>query len=158
MLWSCPSCGTENRIEETACSACGTPFRRLFDDAEETRAAPSTERAVGLSLALPGAGHIASGRVGEGVARAVVFAYALGTGLSVLVARGGRGLGPFLPLVALLMAAAAILYGITVADARRLARGEPQLLTTRMLLYGATGLIVLTVLVLVLSGMRVTRL
>jgi hypothetical protein len=39
-------------------------------------------------------------------------------------------------------------------DAARLARGEPPLITPRILLYGGAGLILLTVVVLVVVGVR----
>lgn len=155
VLWTCPTCDAENPLEAGVCTACGTPFRRLFEEPEAPRTT-HPGRAVALSLAFPGAGHVAAGRVAEGMARAVVFAYAVGTGVAMLAARGGVGAGPFLPLVALSFAVAAGLYAVSAVDAARAARGEPALLTSRMLLYGAAGLILLTVAVLVVSGLRAT--
>ncbi len=155
VLWTCPTCGSENRLEDRACRSCGTPFRELFEE-PTARPLPAPGRAVALSLLFPGAGHVAAGRVAEGVARAVVFAFALGTVLAIVLSRRGLGLGPFLALVGTLAAAAGLLYGLTAVDAHRLARGQPQIVTTRVLLYGATGLIVLTIAVLVLAGVRAT--
>jgi hypothetical protein len=156
VVWTCPTCGTDNALEAEQCAACGTPFGKLFQ-----RAAPGPkigpERAAGLSLLFPGLGHVVAGRVAEGVARAVVFAYAVATGISVLVARSGLGLGPFLPLMLLGFAAAAFLYGATAMDAGRVVRGRPPVLTTRMLLYGATTLMLITVAVLVIAGVRASR-
>jgi hypothetical protein len=111
-------------------------------------------RAVRFSLLFPGLGHAVAGRVAEGVARAVVFAYAAGTGISVVVARSGLGLGPFLPLMLLGFASAAFLYAATAVDAGRAVRGDRPVLTTRMLLYGAVALMLITVAVLVFLGIR----
>lgn len=155
VLWACPTCGRENELDATECAACGTPFARLLEEPPPRRTT-SPGRLIGFSLLFPGAGHVAGGRVAEGLARAVVFTFALGTAVTVLVARWGLGLGPFVPLVAVLVLAAAVLYGLTALDAGRLAEGRPPVLTTRALLYGATGLMLLLVGVLVVSGLRAT--
>jgi hypothetical protein len=42
------------------------------------------------------------------------------------------------------LASAAALYVVSTVDAGRVAQGERQVLTPRMLLYGATGLILVT--------------
>lgn len=156
VMWTCPTCASENRMEDRACRACGTPFRELFEE-PASRPAPEPRRAVGLSMLFPGAGHWLAGRLAEGVARAVVFAFAAGTAVAIVLSRRGQGLGPFLALVGALGVAAAVLYVLTAVDAGRLARNEPQVVSTRVLLYGATGLILLTVAVLVLAGIRATR-
>jgi predicted RNA-binding Zn-ribbon protein involved in translation (DUF1610 family) len=153
VVWTCPTCGTANDLEVASCQACGTPFGTLFREAAP-RTEVKPERAIRLSLLFPGLGHVVAGSVAEGVARAVVFAYALATGVSVLVARSGLGLGPFLPLMLLGFASAGILYVVTAMDAGRAARGDPPVLSTRMLLYGATTLMLITVSVLVIAGVR----
>lgn len=153
VVWTCPTCGGENPVDDPVCRSCGTPFRELFTE-PVTRVMPAPGRALGLSLLFPGAGHMAAGRVAEGVARAVVFGFALGASLTIVLSRQGLGLGPFLALVGVLGLAAVLLYALTATDAVRVVRGDPQLVTTRMLLYGATGLILLTVTVLVLVGIR----
>jgi hypothetical protein len=156
LAWTCPTCGNENAIEAQACAACGTPFATLFAESE---ARPATEpgRAQALSLLFPGLGHAAAGRGAEGLARAVAFLWLAGSAVAILVIRRGLGLGPFLPLVLLLLSAAVVLYAFTAVDARRAAEGRPPMLTTRMLMYGVTGMILLTVLVLVVTGIRASR-
>jgi hypothetical protein len=154
IVWECPTCHTENPIEAATCRGCGAPFTQLFSE-EEARPTVAPGRVVGLSLLFPGLGHLAAGRAAEGIARAVVFGYALATVVTLLVARAGQGLGPFLPLFLISATAGVVLYAMTAIDAGRLARGEEQVLTTRALLYGAVGLMVLTVVVLVILGARV---
>jgi hypothetical protein len=153
-VWECPACRTENPIEATTCRVCGTPFARLL---EEERRGPALEpgRAVSRSLLFPGLGHAAAGRGAEGLARAVVFGYALAIVMTVLVMRSGEGFGPFLPLVLISAAAGIALYALSAVDAGRLARGEQQVLSSRALLYGAVGLMLVTIVILVIVGTRV---
>jgi hypothetical protein len=151
IVWQCPSCDTANPIESTACRVCGTPFSRLFEE-ESTGPHVDSGRALALSLLFPGVGHLVLGRTAEGVARAVIFGYALAMVVSILVARVGRGVGPFLPLLLVSAVAGVGLYAVTAVDAGRIARGERPLLSTRALLYGAVGLMLLTVAVLVILG------
>jgi hypothetical protein len=154
VVWECPTCQTENPIDAVACRGCGTPFARLL---EEERRRPEIEpgRATRLSMLFPGLGHAAAGRGAEGVARAVVFAYALATVVTVLVMRAGEGFGPFLPLLLISAAAGIGLYTVTALDAGRLVRGQDAIVSTRALLYGAVGLILLTVVVLLVIGTRI---
>ena len=97
---------------------------------------------------------MAAGHTAEGVARAVIFGWTVLTVLAILIMRGGFRPGPLLPLVLLYVTAAAGLYGITAVDAGRAAEGQPPFLTSRMLLYGVGGLILLTVGIMFLVGMR----
>jgi hypothetical protein len=154
VLWDCPVCGQENDLETSVCSRCGTTFGRLF---EEPQPPPRTspERAAVLSLLVPGAGHVAAGRVAEGVARAVIFAFTLGMVVAILAAGGGLG-GPLVPLVVLFVGAAATLYLATAVDAFRAVRREPPVLSTRLLLIGATVLLMVAVAVLIIGGQRLT--
>lgn len=140
-------------MEAASCSACGTPFGSLF---REPEAPPSTDpgRAGALSFLFPGLGHLAAGRTAEGLARAVAFLWMAGTAVAILVVRRGLGLGPFLPLVVLLGAAAVVIYAMSVPDARRAARGEAPVLTTRMMMYGVSGMMLITILVLMITSIR----
>jgi hypothetical protein len=140
-------------MEADFCRSCGAPFSRLFED-EPARPAIAPGRAVALSLLFPGLGHAVAGRVAEGVARAVVFLYTLITVVTILVSRAGQGLGPFFLLVVLTATAGVALYVLTAIDAGRLARGEPPILSTRVLLYGAVALMLLTMVMLVVLGAR----
>jgi hypothetical protein len=142
-----------NPIESRICTRCGARFESLFSRPEPgPRIDPG--RAARLSLLFPGAGHIAAGRTADGVARAVVFGWVALTVVAILVMRGGFRPGPLLPVVLLYLAAAAVVYGVTAVDARRAVEGEPPLLTSRMLLYGVGVLILLTVGIMFLLGVR----
>jgi hypothetical protein len=156
VVWRCPRCDTGNPIEASACSSCGAPFGKLFEDQTQRPSVPAG-RAVRLSLLFPGLGHAAIGRGAEGLARGVAFAYAAATVVTILVMRAGSGLGPFLALFLLSAMAAAAFYGLAALDAGRAANGEPPILSSRGLLYGASGLILLTVVVLVITGIRASR-
>jgi len=153
LIWACPRCDLENPIETRICSRCGARFESLFAQPDQ-RPKVDPGRAARLSLLFPGAGHIAAGRTAEGVARAVIFSWTVLTVLAILIMRGGFRPGPLLPLVLLYLAAAAGLYGITAVDAGRATQGEPPLLSSRTLLYGVGGLILLTVGIMFLLGMR----
>lgn len=157
-VWRCPRCATESPIDTESCPVCSFSFRRLVASATTAATGPASPpgRAAFLSLLLPGLGHVALGRVAEGVARAVVFAYAVGTAVAVLWGRGSSGAGPFVPLALVALGFAAALYAVTAVDAARAARGDPPVLGNRALLYGATGLMMLTVVVLVVTGFRVS--
>lgn len=155
-MWGCARCGSTNPIEAMACGRCGASFSELMEREERppTRTVPPG-RAIGLSLAFPGLGHAAAGRTAEGVARAILFAWVVGSLIALLLVRAGQGLGPYRWLAVLYVAAAGGLYGVTAADAGRAASGAPPLVSSRLLLYGVSGLMLLTVVVLFVVGMRV---
>ena len=152
IVWDCPACGTENAIDSPFCSACGTPFRKVLAEPEE-EIDVDPGRAAMWSLVFPGAGHIIVGRRGEGIARAVVFAFALMTGLVSLgaVTRGSGG--AYLLLMVLALGAAAALYVISTLDAGRAATRLPPLLPSRVLMYGGIGLMLASLVVVVTGAM-----
>jgi hypothetical protein len=152
-VWVCPTCGTENPLDASTCSSCGTSFGKLFVEPAARRPLPPPGRAATLSLAFPGLGHATAGRVAEGLARAIVFAYMVGTGLAILILGGGSGI--LLPLTVMSLLAAVGLYGVTAIDAYRLASGDDQILSTRTLLYAGVGMMLLTLVVLAISGFGV---
>lgn len=156
LLWACPQCDMENPLEASACVRCGTPFRDLFQEGA-VRPTVDPARAAALSLMFPGLGHRALGRSAEGLARAVVFLWTIGMALAIFVSAGRLSAGPFRLLLLVLIAAAAFVYASTAADARRVARGDAPIMTSRMLLYGSTGLMFVIVVMLVVSGMRASQ-
>jgi hypothetical protein len=155
--WTCPVCGERNPIEVNRCGACGTPFARLF---EEPEARPEVDpgSAAAWSLALPGLGHWRLGRKGDGMARAIVFAWAFAGLVILLVTRFGRGgLGPALPLFAVFLLGSVIVYATSALDAYRIASGEEPLVSSRTLLWGSVGLIVLSVTIATLVTLPAAR-
>jgi hypothetical protein len=152
IVWACPACETENPIDSPICSACGTPFRQMLQEPEEPIAV-DPGRAAMLSLIFPGVGHFAVGRRGDGIARGVVFAFALVTGIVSIgaVTRGSGGLYTLLMLISLAVAAA--IYVVSTLDAGRAASRQPPLLAPRVLMYGGIGLMVATLAVLVIGAM-----
>lgn len=155
--WECPTCGSPNPIETMTCGRCGAPFGELMEREEQPRArVVPRSRAVSLSLIFPGLGHAAVGHRAEGVARGILFAWVVGSLVALLLARSGEGLGPYVALIVLYLGAAAGLYGVTAADAGRAADGSAPIVSSRVLLYGVAGLMLLTVVVLFVVGVRVT--
>jgi hypothetical protein len=153
IVWDCPTCGTENPIEVAICPACGTPFRRVFQDPEESISV-DPGRAATLSLLFPGLGHFVAGRRGEGIARAIIFAFALATGIASLSAVRSGSPGPYVALMVLTLGAAGVLYVVSTMDAGRAARREAQLLQPRVLLYGAAGLMLVSVGLLTIAALQ----
>lgn len=143
-LWACPACQSENDLDMTLCPVCGTPFARLFDDpAENPRIAPDKAALYGL---LPGYGHLRCGKSGDAVARmvfaagcvALILMFALFSEAGVL-SMAITGFFSFLLLFSI---------GESSMDARRVAAGERELMTARLLLWvfvGAFGLAVVLV-------------
>jgi predicted RNA-binding Zn-ribbon protein involved in translation (DUF1610 family) len=152
VVWACPTCEAENPIETMSCRTCGTPFGKLLAEPED-RPRTDPARATAYSLLFPGLGHMVAGRGAEGAARAVIFGYAAATAIIILVMTRG-GPGPFLSLLVASALVAVGLYAVSAMDAARVARGEPPIVSARILLYGGAGLILLTVVVLVVVGVR----
>lgn len=144
--WTCPVCEAQNPIEAAACSTCGTPFARLFEEPAD-RPIVDPQSAAAWSMALPGLGHWKLGRRADAVARVVMFAWAFGALLVLLVSRfGSGGLGPTLPLFLLFLGSAVAIYVLSAVDAYRIASGETPLVGSRTLLWASAGVVVLSVL------------
>lgn len=145
--WPCPVCGNRNPVDLEACAACGTPFSQLLRE-PEPRVDVAPGSAAAWSLAFPGLGHVRCGRSFDGVARAILFLWTAGTVVVLLVSRSGRaGLGPTGPLLFLFLAAALALYATSALDAFRVASGDHPLVSSRMLLWGSAGLVLLSVVI-----------
>jgi hypothetical protein len=143
--WTCPACETPNAIDLDRCGVCGTPFASLFAEPEPPRRIEPS-RAFAWSLLLPGLGHWKAGRKLEGAARMVLCVWTLGTVVVLLTARSGRGgLGPAGPLVWLFAVATLVLWVTSAVDARRVAGGEPPLVSSRQLLWAVVGLVIASV-------------
>ena len=147
LAWTCPACETRNPIEANECSVCGTPFGRLL---AEPTTAPEIEpqTAAVWSMLWPGLGHWKLGRRTDAVARIVIFGWAFGALLVVLVSRFGKGgLGPTFPLFILFLGASLMIYVVSALDAYRLAAGDTPVMSSRALLWTSAGLVFLSVLI-----------
>lgn len=141
--WTCPACGEGNSLSLDECTVCGTSFKALFR-ANERPVDLDPGSATTLSLLLPGLGHIRLGRVAEGLARLVLFAWAVATAAMVVLSAPAEGLGPLGLLAAMFGAAALVVYVLSAVDVRRAAEGAEPVLSTRALLYGSAGLVLLS--------------
>jgi hypothetical protein len=150
-------CGERNPIEATLCATCGTPFARLFEEAEQ-RPEIEPQSAAVWSLVWPGLGHWRAGYRADALARIVMFAWTFGTLAVLVVSRFGRGgLGSTLPLFGLFAAASAGLYVVSAVDAYRLAGGDRPLVTSRVLMWASAGVIVVSVLLASLVTLPAAR-
>lgn len=143
MEWACPSCGQWNSVESLHCLVCGTPLSARYEATEDTDEPPWTT-ALLLSVILPGAGHIAAGRIGSGIARAVLFAVWLGGGVLL---SGGGSRSAVLVAAPLYLGAGALWLG-SLVDLSALRSGGRELIDGRVLLW-------LVVTVLALSALAV---
>ena len=142
--WPCAVCGSANALERDTCDACGAPFSRLFQEPEaRPDVAPMT--AGKFSLIFPGLGHAVAGRKPEGVARAILFVWCAGTALLLLTAQPAGGLGLLAPMALAFLLGSLAWYLVTAVDAYRVASGERQIVSTKVMLYGVAALIMLSV-------------
>ena len=152
-FWPCPVCGTRNPIVLEACEVCGTPFAAVMRG--ETRREADPDAAFRRSLLFPGLGHAMLGYSLDGFARGAVFT------LAVLVAVFLPLTVPTTPLTILavvLSAGAAVgIYVLSAAETKRLTQRRGLLVESRFLLWGAVGLMMITVGAIALSVASETR-
>jgi hypothetical protein len=145
--WPCPACDEWNPIELDTCAACGTPFARLFREPDHGPEV-SPQSALLSSLVFPGLGHWRCGKPFDGVARAVLFAWTLTTVAVIVFSRSGKsGFGATVGLLGLFLVATVLLYALSALDAYRIASGEHELVTSRILLWGSAGLVLLAAII-----------
>lgn len=145
--WTCPSCEARNPIEASACSTCGTPFARLFEEDDERPEVDPRSAAVS-SMIFPGLGHWKLGRRADAVARFAMFGWSFGALMILVVSRFGKGgFGPTFPLFVLFAFASAAIYVLSAIDAYRIAAGEEPIVSSRTLLWASAGLVFLSVLI-----------
>ncbi len=142
-MWTCPTCGEENRLDLDACPVCGTSFAALFRQ-DERLPAVDPRTALTRSLIFPGLGHRAVGKGADGLARAVLFLYTFGTALLILIS--GPPSGPAVGVLVLYGSLAVAIYVLAALEAYRMAQGGGPLVSSRVLLWGVVGLVVLSAL------------
>jgi TM2 domain-containing membrane protein YozV len=138
--WRCGACGAWNPLVGTGtCGTCGAG-RRGFDAAPPTARPVTASRTavVAATLVLPGLGHFLAGRVGTGIARALL-ALLWGVGGVALLTGGATAAG------ASLLAGWAVLLVSSLLDLPTAgAPSPPELLTARrlgLLVVAVTGLV-----------------
>ncbi len=124
--WRCGACERWNPLLASACAVCATPRSGFGEPASATPRDVSPTLVLAASVVWPGAGHVAVGRTGTGLGRALLWVLWLGAAIGLWRATGGAG-GPAsrAPAVALLLGAAALWLG-TVLDAVRLGDGRSE--------------------------------
>jgi uncharacterized membrane protein len=129
----------------------------LFAD-EDERPDVDPQSAAVRSMVLPGLGHWKLGLRADAVARMVMFGWAFGALLVLLVSRFGKGgLGPTMPLFVLFLGSSAAIYSLSAIDAYRIAAGDLPLISSRTLLWASAGLVVLSVLIASLVTLPAAR-
>ena len=149
--WQCPRCASWSPIAADRCDSCQAPFasRIAANDRGGQRARPrgepvplqprtvETGRVMLLNALLPGAGHIAAGWIGSGLARLVLYCVWVVGGAAISSAGGAIVAAP-------LLLGAAILWLASMHDGWQLRERGPQLLNGRALLWLVIGVTVLT--------------
>ena len=138
LAWPCAACGHENGIELEVCEKCGTSFAALMRADEKSPDVPPPA-AFRRSLIFPGMGHAMVGRSLDGIARGALFTMLLMMTGIVLLSGFSGALG--WTVLGLFVAMCLIVYLETAWEAYRLADGEAPLISSRMLLWVATGVI-----------------
>lgn len=156
VLWTCPQCEFENALEASVCARCGIPLAAvLATEVAPQRELPPPGRALGLSVLLTGLGHMVMGRAAEGVARLILFLWAAGLGVMMLLSP--RNSGPIVMVGVVFVLAALGLWAVTALDAFRLASGDEEpVLRPRYLLIGTIALTVLSVGAFLAAGFSAT--
>lgn len=150
--WRCATCEGWSPLASPTCVTCGT-VRTGFGE-PRTAELPDEQRTVLLSALMPGLGHLLAGRAGTGIARAVFGVGWLLGGVLLLIAAVRAGSGPWGALA--LLAGAAVVWILSVLDARALARGEQrEYLDGRTLLWLMVGVTAVLVVTLLLDASRV---
>jgi hypothetical protein len=125
-------CEHANAIQDDSCVVCGTAFAdamRAFEQAPKVDAA----RAVRWSLVFPGLGHRLVGLPLDGLARAVLFALALG--MSLLAILSGLSSAVVILVFAVLVLIAIGVYAGSAVEAERVAHGGDLLVSSRTLMW-----------------------
>ncbi len=142
--WPCAVCDTPNDLERDTCASCGAPFSRLFQE-PDVRPEVDPKKAFKFSLIFPGLGHAVAGRKPEGAARAILFVWCAATALLLLLTHPVGGLGMLAPMAVVFVLGSIVWYLITAVDAYRVATGDKQLVSAKVMLYSVAALMMLSV-------------
>jgi ribosomal protein L40E len=141
--WPCSVCGGRNPIEAETCRTCGTPFASVMRSGPE-RPEVAPRQALTWSLVFPGLGLAKCGRPSDGFARGVLFGVCLG--MAVLIGLGGARSSPATFAVFSLFVLCALgVYALAAWEAYRVADGEATFVSSRVLLWALSGIILVGV-------------
>ena len=149
ITWTCATCGSDNALEQSACSVCGATFADTVRPREE-RPPRDPSKAALYSLFFPGAGHAYVGMWGQAVARGVLSAWVF---LVALIGLLDRDVPGSLIMAAMFGLAALGLWAAAAHDAYREAANESNLvlLRGRRFLYVVLGLMALLFVVMFIA-------
>lgn len=152
VTWECTRCGTDNILDETFCSVCGSTFADTMRPPEVERVKRDPGMTAIWSMVFPGAGHAYLGMWGQAISRGMISVWVTMTALlTALQAENG------LPLVTIVFGlAATALWVVHAHDAYREASGEggAVLLKGKVFLYVVLGLLTLLIALLVGTALR----
>lgn len=117
-------CEFVNDIEASVCSRCGSPFGKLLATPPRRASRAKRERAIPLSVALPGLGHWAMGRDGEALARTILYVWSVGIALLLLLRPSATGGAVVRAVGALFALAAAGVWLLSLLETMRLVQGD----------------------------------
>jgi hypothetical protein len=135
-------CELDNEIELNVCARCGTPFSALMK-ADEQPAHVEPADAFKASLIYPGLGHQKIGRGADGVARGTLFTLSLIL-LLVVALSGLHSTGQDI-MVLLYLSTTLLVYVGSAVEARRMAAGGAPFASSRTLLWGTVGLLIVSI-------------
>ncbi len=150
--WECPSCALFNRIDDLECAACGAALSDRYRGADQPPA-PNASTALILSAVAPGAGHLAVGQYGSGLARVLLYVLWLAGGVALAVSGGAAALPGATPL----LAGALLLWCASLYDLVALSRGGRQALEGRVFLWLVVGVTLLSLFGVVGAGVAGAR-
>lgn len=140
-------CGAQNPIAYDVCATCATPFATVMRGTARRQVDPSY--AATRSMLFPGAGHAALGYPMDGFARGAVFVLSLAVAIFLVATAPHTAL--MLLAIGVLFACAIAVYVLSLAETKQLSGGGGLIVPSRLLLWGAVGVMFLIVAVIALS-------
>jgi hypothetical protein len=151
--WACARCGSWNSLEVSGCVVCGAPLGARDEEPAPRDLSPVT--GLVATALLPGLAHVLAGRIGTGVARALLWLLWLAGGIALVVSARGSD-GSVLPGLVLLLGAVAVWVGSLLDTQVLVAGGRRELLDARALLWLVVGVIGLITVAFLLTAMRLS--
>ncbi|MGZ4149341.1 MAG: hypothetical protein ACXVQJ_04810 [Actinomycetota bacterium] len=141
--WPCSVCGGRNPLDAETCRTCGTPFASVMrQEADRPEVAPKD--ALTWSLIFPGLGLAKCGLTTDGLARGVLFAVCLA--MALLIGLGGVRSSPVtFAVFSLFLVCALAVYVLAAWEAYQVAEGRATPVSSRILLWALSGIILVGV-------------